>query len=569
MRAPLTGERSSFFLAMRVTSSMETLSTCARATAVSGLPPSRTRARSGNLESVMSGETHAARSLAALVCALLASCGSAPPSTLPRVTSRVIDVRVAYASRHDDRPARLVRVVVRARSNRVAWEGRTDRDGRAAIPLPPDARWLSVEARIDAPGAELAVTRDGLGQHAYRVRARVPRGDRLELRIAGEQAARFAALDTMLEGIEAASGWTHRRFPPLFAASSDAGTAYSPSPLGLAERRYRILLAPDDAADASVVLHEVGHFVLHQLDATTASGGPHSTSVVVSPGLAWDEGCATWFSAVVRGEPIYEDTLADGGACRVDLEHRGPRDPPDRLDSEATVQRVLWDLVDGTSGLDDEDGDGVAITPKKLLAAMSAIGDDREMVASLSALLYALVERNTVRPDALAHVLARTSAPTSLAVERREDLWPPLIRPGDSHGDTLLGFEQLTPDGARVRLAQHVVRVRVSRPGLLRVRVSLAPDGDREDLVRRVARNAGVPVSRAEPLVRRFVDEHDVLVSLSLANANGERLHVERLEAGTYEHVRFVRHPGDYLVSLRQLEIVPARYEISAELDAL
>ncbi len=523
---------------------------------------------------------------AIVFAALAVGCGGEVPALVsPR--ARVVHLAVRYevplvgargrTRASEWRPARRVRFVVLAASNRVALEASTDDEGQAIVRVPPDARWLEVESRVH--DGVLSVTSDGLGRQPHRIRMELPDDQNevaLEIGAEGDESAPFAALDAMIDGLDAARRWSGRAFPPLFARwvrGEDEVSSYSPLPLGLAsdDRRYQIRLGSDDAYDESAVLHEVGHFVFHRFGTTGSGGGGHGTQVVVDPGLAWEEGRATWFSAAVRGEARYVDARGEdplGTTYAIDLERRDPRDAPDRLDSEATVFRVLWDLADGTAGLRDEDRDSIAIDPTKLVHAMDALGSEPDVYPSLSAFLLVLAEREALPPGAIARMLARTSMPPELWVDRRDALWPPLLELGASREDTLLGLDQPTPDGARARLARHVIRVRVEEPGLLRLRVTLAR-GSRDDLVDVVAARTGTDPSLVAPAIEQLLADSRVRVNVRLAGIDGSALSRWPLEAGAHTLERLVAEPGIYLLTLRQWDVVPAHYELSAELETL
>jgi hypothetical protein len=112
----------------------------------------------------------------------------------------------------------------------------------------------------------------------------------------------------------------------------------------------------EDAHDDSVVLHELAHY----LEATWGSydnpGGRHNREQV-GPALAWSEGFATWFQAVMRNAPNYID-LRPSEVYVLDLENPPAStlgikgELPTALLSEALVYGVLWDLTDAS---DDEE----------------------------------------------------------------------------------------------------------------------------------------------------------------------------------------------------------------------
>jgi hypothetical protein len=70
--------------------------------------------------------------------------------------------------------------------------------------------------------------------------------------------------------------------------------------------------------------------------------------------LAWSEGWANFFSAAVRGTPIYLDSKGPGvPVVRFDLEDNVPPNDRPGYWSEASVDGLLWDLVDENADKDD------------------------------------------------------------------------------------------------------------------------------------------------------------------------------------------------------------------------
>jgi hypothetical protein len=59
-------------------------------------------------------------------------------------------------------------------------------------------------------------------------------------------------------------------------------------------------------ADA-VTAHELGHWAMASFGHEVGEGGSHTIGLPTTPGLAWSEGWATWFSSDVRRDPVYFD----------------------------------------------------------------------------------------------------------------------------------------------------------------------------------------------------------------------------------------------------------------------
>jgi hypothetical protein len=120
----------------------------------------------------------------------------------------------------------------------------------------------------------------------------------------------------------------------------------------------------EDAHDDPVVLHELGHYVEATWGVYTNPGGAHNLEAI-HPSLAWSEGFATWFQAVIRNEANYYDRWPTGEVYFLDLETTpeavsGTEDgTPSGHHSEALVYGALWDLIDQPT----EDDDASRATP--------------------------------------------------------------------------------------------------------------------------------------------------------------------------------------------------------------
>jgi hypothetical protein len=97
-----------------------------------------------------------------------------------------------------------------------------------------------------------------------------------------------------------------------------------------------------------VILHELGHSVMHQTMNARSEGGSHKIDECYSPALAWSEGWASFFAASVR---------LDAGDADARFEYMVPRRAPIRIENvpedvcrgqsnEWRVTAALWDLYD-------------------------------------------------------------------------------------------------------------------------------------------------------------------------------------------------------------------------------
>lgn len=106
-----------------------------------------------------------------------------------------------------------------------------------------------------------------------------------------------------------------------------------------------------DAEHWDVILHELGHAVMHKSMKAQSAGGQHKIDECYSPALAWSEGWATFFAAAVALERDDADAK---------FEFLVPRRSPIRIENvpedvcrgqsnEWRVAAGMWDLYDSHS----------------------------------------------------------------------------------------------------------------------------------------------------------------------------------------------------------------------------
>lgn len=353
------------------------------------------------------------------------------PGTSFRGLTRALEVR----------PARLVGVEALS-SGRVAGRAEVDAQGGFRVVADGPIDHLRFVARIDHGGYKLAVTRDRAGEQPHTFEVEPNEAGRYvapDDTAAGEGGA-FHLLDTLLRGEEVARGFDARHLPPLFAYWGRGVThewSFYEGEQPPNSGRYRLELlggepgrrgvTDTDEHDEAVVLHELGHFVFDRLASASSVGGQHPSGYFVDPGLAWEEGRATWFAAVVLGRPYYTDTIGiePSGGLQVhsDLEGRNP--PPRGLGSQESVEEVLWDLTDGSPELpEDQDADGAAISPARLFREMVAMGGAPRAYPCLPTFLRHLVDAGAVTEAEVLAVLDNGSLPRELLPTGGVAPWP-------------------------------------------------------------------------------------------------------------------------------------------------
>jgi hypothetical protein len=101
-----------------------------------------------------------------------------------------------------------------------------------------------------------------------------------------------------------------------------------------------------DEFDGHVLVHEFMHVIEDAVSRTESPGGAHSLQELLDMRLAFSEGFANAFSAMVLDDPIYRDSWGtrQGEVFEVDLEDNFFDRPG--FFSEGAVQSLVWDLYD-------------------------------------------------------------------------------------------------------------------------------------------------------------------------------------------------------------------------------
>lgn len=115
-----------------------------------------------------------------------------------------------------------------------------------------------------------------------------------------------------------------------------------------------VAFSDTDHFDNSIIIHEYFHFLESSLSTTNSPGGFHNGNQLLDPRLAWSEGVAQFFQAVVTETPAVLDTIGNidgntGFFLNLSIEDR-TNDAPLNLGEgdfrEFSIARVLWDLYD-------------------------------------------------------------------------------------------------------------------------------------------------------------------------------------------------------------------------------
>lgn len=115
-----------------------------------------------------------------------------------------------------------------------------------------------------------------------------------------------------------------------------------------------------DEFDHHVILHEWTHFLEDVLARSDTIGGPHSQTSYLDPRVAFSEGFANAFSAILLNDPIYVDTFGIGSkdGIIIDLEENSVENAG--WFSEASIQSVIYDIFDNIDDENDQVSFGIS-----------------------------------------------------------------------------------------------------------------------------------------------------------------------------------------------------------------
>ncbi|MDH5492295.1 MAG: hypothetical protein OEY14_10110 [Myxococcales bacterium] len=435
----------------------------------------------------------------------------------------------------ETRPARWVRLRALDAGGEPLGLGRTDGEGRFAFEAPPGVT-LEIAASVDHEGHRFEACADAGGERVHLHLEALPAGappNALEIVVPDEGegvAGAFHIVDTFLRGSLAVREWTGRALPALFAYWGRGVTtdwSYYRAERVPGSGRYGIELlggepnqratSDTDEHDEAIILHEMGHFVMDMLSTDSSTGGSHPGHALVEPGLAWEEGRASFFAAAVLARSVYEDTIGvePTGSLRVNEDFEEAPEGLVGLGSERSVSAVLWDLADGAGGLEDRDADPLALGPAAVLEAMIAEREEPGAYPALSTFLGFLLRTGRAPRDRLKELLRLNRQPQSLLPAGAAEDWPRTLAIGGRVRGRIDGRSERTPSGSPPLPATgfdavHVYRVEVRERGRLDIGLRIEGSGrvaEREDLdlELRTLRAAPILEARSELPFERVV----------------------------------------------------------------
>ena len=131
-----------------------------------------------------------------------------------------------------------------------------------------------------------------------------------------------------------------------------SGTQYTNQPIDGFPAGIYVLGDEDgdtDEFDQHVIVHEFQHFLEDVLSRTESPAGPHSLHEELDMRLAFSEGYANAFAAMVLDDPIYRDSFGSQQSESFFIDFESNANSPAGFFNEGSVQSLVWDLYDSAA----------------------------------------------------------------------------------------------------------------------------------------------------------------------------------------------------------------------------
>jgi len=157
-----------------------------------------------------------------------------------------------------------------------------------------------------------------------------------------------------------------------------------------------------DEYDDHIIIHEWGHFFEDKFSRSDSIGGPHSAGDTLDIRVAFGEGWGNALSAIATDNPIYFDTAGQNQSSGwfMDIENASPSNPG--WFSEASIQRILYDLYDANS----DGADNINLGFRPIFNAMVDKERNTPAFTSIFSFIHALKSENSREAYAIDRVLA-------------------------------------------------------------------------------------------------------------------------------------------------------------------
>ena len=211
-----------------------------------------------------------------------------------------------------------------------------------------------------------------------------------------------------------------------------------------------------DEFDDSVILHEYAHMLAVRFSRDDSPGGAHGVGDILDARVAWSEGFANFFSSAARNDAIYRDSNGANGinVLRYDLEDNSPPGDQAGYWSEASVQSLLWDLIDERQ----DQGDSVQFPFSSVWAAVTDLRNNRFVY--LPYFLEHFIARNPASAETVRNMVLLRSIDFQPNVRPSvTNPFPRAITPGNSVTGEV---DSLTPKRSNLMQSAHFFAFTIS-----------------------------------------------------------------------------------------------------------
>lgn len=164
--------------------------------------------------------------------------------------------------------------------------------------------------------------------------------------------------------------------------------------------------ADTDEYDEHIIIHEWAHFFEDKFSRSDSIGGAHSSGDTLDIRVAFGEGFGNAMSAIATDNPLYFDTSGYNQSVGwyMNIETAQPENPG--WFSEASVQRILYDLYDDNSH-DHSDGDQAHLGLKPIFNVMVDKERNAKAFTSIFTFINALKEENPDSTESIDQIVAQ------------------------------------------------------------------------------------------------------------------------------------------------------------------
>jgi len=435
-------------------------------------------------------------------------------------------------------PIRNARVEVVSRASQaVVAVSETDGRGRFSVPVPPDPS-LTVRVVSRLRSLDLRVA-DNTNQNQLYVISTDIDGREARPDVLVADASRTSGAFNILEMVERSNDtlkmadstisppavtiyWSTRNRKSStvnIAAGMIGPTTYfnvaNNTAYVLGDRNDHGADSDSDEFDDAVLIHEYAHLLAAKFSRDDSPGGAHSLGDMLDPRVSWSEGWANFFSSAVRNDAIWRDSYGPNGVTvsRYDLEENNPAgDKTPGFWSEASVDSILWDLLDDRS----DPSDDIQLPFSQIWAAFTDLHNDKFVYL----------------PYFLEHLIARVPSAADAAraiVQSRSIDFQPNVRPSVSNpfptpmnGSIASGFvDSLTAKRSNLMTSSHFYSF-TTNGGSASIRLDITGTGPGDN-------------PNANDLDLFLMDENGRVIDRSDSGLNGQSERIAlKLAAGSY-----------------------------------